>query len=204
MEIEKIAKDLISFYKEIYQKKFLIASDEVFDEENILTRIKSVSRYIKEEKELVGIFKKAIFWYIYMHDTTSANGNKYPYKLNLFFGQSWLFQKCIESSNEFNIDDLENFIASGMNIKQYSKAAQRGDVIRPNKNSEDIREKALKLFYKFELQLEKDGNDDSISILRKNKKISEIFKSSPPSVEYCENAIQLLNSLMGEYVSKNF
>jgi len=202
-EIKSLTIELISFYKENYKKRFSLFPDEKFDEESISRKIEEIVPYTEGYKDLVDILKKAILWYVYRHDTSGENGIKYPYKLNLFFKQSWLFHKCIQASSDFNFENLESIINSGLNEKEFTKAAKRGDVISVGKSSENLREKALKLFYRFELELEGQGQEQAIAFLKKNDKIKEIFKSMPPSEEYCNAAIEYLEKMMKIYVSKN-
>jgi hypothetical protein len=191
--------DIFNYYKEIYQKKFSIESDEVIDFELINRIIVKIDASIEDIKITVGIVKKAIVWYIYQHDSTGKDGQRYPYRLKLLLGQNFILKSCIEASHSVDLELLLKAQSQNISQKELLSAMRRGDLAgtvaqeSPTMLMEQALEKADVLI--MELKLDKD--------FKKHPKMKGLYTSDVPSLEYTRKALKFMESLRKIYDESN-
>jgi len=184
------ASVISDYYKEIYKRKFSIESDEEIDFELINSIIDKINASVEDIKSTIDLVKKAIVWYIYQHDSTGKDGQRYPYKLKLLLGQNFILKKCIESSHSVDLELLLKAQSQNISQKELVSAMRRGDLTgtvaqeSPTMLMEQALEEADALIMEFKLS--KD--------FKKHPKMKGLYTSNVPSLEYTRKALKFMKS----------
>lgn len=194
--IEISTDELIKYYQFIYKKRFAIDSDEVIDKNVVFKVIDKIYSSIENYQSTIDILKKAIIWYLYQHDNTTADGKKIPFQFRILLEQNWLLRSCIESTHSIDLALLLKAQETGISGKDLSRAMRRGDIVVMT-NDSDTPQLLEKTLMRIEDLIEKHKLDGRA--LKKHNKLENLYTSEMPNKEYIKKAIQFIEKFEANF-----
>ena len=193
MQTETEVDDLISFYKDIYRKKFAINTDEIIDKKLVENIFNKINSNIEDSQTTYELLKKAIVWYLYQHNNTNQAGITFPYQFRILLEQFWLLRICIEASSPLPLDILLIAQETGLTGKELTRAIKHGDIagIEVEENIPRMLDEALIEAELFMNNLTPEGR----KLFKKHPKMKELFTSQIPTAQCIRKATSFMAKL---------
>ena len=190
---KNLSERIVNFFKKCYNDKFNIPTDEAIAP----SVASSLVNQIGDEELAESILQKAIYWYINFNDYVGQGNVKYPYTAKLFFGQKWLWRKCVEATQDVTLDILMKMKTSNMDKKDILKATKRGDGGSFDYNDISMQlDEALELAETLRIKYNIDEE------FLNQPKIKELYLSNAPSASYIKQALNILKKAQDFFINE--